>query len=82
MTRRRVSSHRGGRAARPATSRPVPVASSGPAARPRVGVLGLQGDFALHAAALVAVGCEPVRVSLPEHLEGVEAMVQIGRAHV
>ena len=78
MTRRRVSSHRGGRTARPATSRPVPAAVSGPSARPRVGVLGLQGDFALHAAALVAVGCEPVRISLPEHLEGIEAMVLPG----
>jgi pyridoxal 5'-phosphate synthase pdxT subunit len=32
-------------------------------------VLGLQGDFALHAAALAELGCEPVRVSLPEHLD-------------
>jgi 5'-phosphate synthase pdxT subunit len=35
----------------------------------RVGVLSLQGDFALHAAALSELGCEPVRVSLPEHLD-------------
>jgi 5'-phosphate synthase pdxT subunit len=35
---------------------------------PKVGVLSLQGDFALHAAALRDVGAEPVRVSLPEHL--------------
>lgn len=35
---------------------------------PRVGVLSLQGDFALHAAALRDLGVEPVRVSLPEHL--------------
>lgn len=46
--------------------------------RPRVGVLGLQGDFSLHAAALEACGCEAVRVSLPEHLEGLEAMVLPG----
>ena len=31
-------------------------------------MLSLQGDFALHAAALEALGCEPVRVSLPGHL--------------
>ena len=37
--------------------------------RPRVGVLSLQGDFSLHASALAELGCEPVRVSLPEHLE-------------
>ena len=36
---------------------------------PRVGVLSLQGDFALHAAALRDAGAEPVRVSLPEHLD-------------
>jgi 5'-phosphate synthase pdxT subunit len=36
--------------------------------RPRIGVLSLQGDFALHAAALTELGCEPVRVTLPEHL--------------
>ena len=46
------------RAARPADSN----------ARPRIGVLSLQGDFALHAAALESLGCEAVRVSLPEHL--------------
>ncbi|MCE9626696.1 MAG: pyridoxal 5'-phosphate synthase glutaminase subunit PdxT [Candidatus Eisenbacteria bacterium] len=46
--------------------------------RPRVGVLGLQGDFALHAAALEACGCEASRVSLPEHLAGLDAMVLPG----
>ena len=34
-----------------------------------MGVLSLQGDFALHSAALAELGCEPVRVSLPEHLQ-------------
>jgi 5'-phosphate synthase pdxT subunit len=43
--------------------------------RPRVGVLSLQGDFALHRAALEESGAEPVRVTLPGHLEGVEALV-------
>ena len=45
---------------------------------PRVGVLSLQGDFALHAAALHDAGAEPVRVSLPEHLEGLEALILPG----
>ena len=44
----------------------------------RVGVLGLQGDFALHAAALRDAGAEPVRVSLPEHLAGVAALILPG----
>jgi 5'-phosphate synthase pdxT subunit len=35
----------------------------------RIGVLSLQGDFALHATALDEVGCEPVRVSLPDQLD-------------
>jgi pyridoxal 5'-phosphate synthase pdxT subunit len=47
-------------------------------ARPRVGVLSLQGDFARHGAALAALGAEPVRVSLPEHLAGVVAMILPG----
>ena len=42
---------------------------------PRVGVLSLQGDFARHRAALERVGARAVRVSLPEHLEGMEALV-------
>lgn len=52
------------RAARQARAPEAPRAD----ARPRIGVLSLQGDFALHAAALSELGCEPVRVSLPEHL--------------
>lgn len=47
-------------------------------ARARVGVLGLQGDFAAHAAALDALCVEPVRVSLPEHLPGLDALVLPG----
>lgn len=46
--------------------------------RPRVGVLSLQGDFARHGAALGALGAEPVRVSLPEHLAGLAALVVPG----
>ena len=47
--------------------------------RPRVGVLSLQGDFSLHAAALAELDCEPVRVSLPEHVdETLAALVMPG----
>jgi 5'-phosphate synthase pdxT subunit len=42
---------------------------------PRIGVLSLQGDFACHRTALERVGAEAVRVSLPEHLQGAEALI-------
>ena len=47
-------------------------------ARPRVGVLALQGDFARHGAALGALGVEVVRVALPRDLEGLDALVLPG----
>ena len=47
-------------------------------ARPRVGVLSLQGDFGRHAAMLAALGAEPVRISRPEHLADVAALVLPG----
>ncbi len=43
--------------------------------RTRVGVLSLQGDYALHSRALLAQGVEPVRVSKPGHLHDLEALV-------
>ena len=46
--------------------------------RPRVGVLSLQGDFARHGEALGALGAEPVRISRPEHLRGLEALILPG----
>lgn len=49
-----------------------------PVARARVGVLSLQGDFALHAAALQTLGVDPVRVTLPEHLDDLRALVLPG----
>lgn len=49
-----------------------------PRAGVRVGVLSLQGDFALHARALAAHQAVPVRVSQPAHLEGLEALVMPG----
>ncbi len=53
----------------------MPAAAGEPVRGPRVGVLSLQGDFARHGAALRALGAEPVRVSRPEHMEGLEALV-------
>jgi len=47
-------------------------------AAPRVGILSLQGDFALHRAAVEAAGAEPVRVTLPGDLEGAQALVLPG----
>jgi 5'-phosphate synthase pdxT subunit len=44
----------------------------------RVGVLALQGDFALHAAALRRCGVEPVEVRRPEALRDVEGLVLPG----
>jgi 5'-phosphate synthase pdxT subunit len=41
-------------------------------------LLSLQGDFARHAEALVAIGAEPVRVSLPEHLRDLDALIVPG----
>lgn len=45
---------------------------------PRVGVLALQGDVALHERALSACGAEVVRLTLPEHLDGLEAAILPG----
>jgi 5'-phosphate synthase pdxT subunit len=61
--------HRRPRAARP------PRADAGGA---RVGLLSLQGDYARHAEAIVSLGAEPVRVSLPEHLAGLDALIVPG----
>ena len=44
----------------------------------KVGVLALQGAFALHAAALVRVGAEPVLVRSPRDLDGVGGLVLPG----
>jgi 5'-phosphate synthase pdxT subunit len=44
----------------------------------RVGLLSLQGDFERHAEALLALGVEPVRVSLPEHLADLDALIVPG----
>ena len=41
----------------------------------RVGVLALQGDFALHAKALARCGVEPVEVRKPEQLGGLDGLI-------
>jgi pyridoxal 5'-phosphate synthase pdxT subunit len=44
----------------------------------KVGVLALQGAFALHARVLRALGAEPVEVRRPAALDGVDALVLPG----
>ena len=44
----------------------------------KVGVLSLQGDFAMHRASLEALGVEVARVVCPEDLAGCEALVLPG----
>jgi 5'-phosphate synthase pdxT subunit len=44
----------------------------------RVGVLALQGDFALHAAALRQAGVEPVEVRKPGTLDAVDGLILPG----
>ncbi len=48
------------------------------AARPRVGVLALQGAFARHVKMLQAVGVEATEVRTPEQLDSVDALVMPG----
>ena len=47
-------------------------------ARPRVGVLALQGAFSAHARVLAEVGADPVEVRTPEQLETVDALAMPG----
>jgi 5'-phosphate synthase pdxT subunit len=44
----------------------------------RIGVLALQGDFALHAAAVRGAGAEPVEVRKPRALDDVEGLILPG----
>lgn len=41
-------------------------------------MLSLQGDFARHGVVLAALGADPVRISRPEHLAGIEALIVPG----
>jgi 5'-phosphate synthase pdxT subunit len=47
-------------------------------AKPRVGVLSLQGDYARHRVALEAAGAEPVRVTVAKELDGLDALILPG----
>lgn len=44
----------------------------------KVGVLALQGDFIEHEHMLRRLGEEPVEVRLPQHLEGLDALIMPG----
>lgn len=44
----------------------------------KIGVLALQGDFALHAAALARCGAEAVEVRMPAQLAGVDGLIMPG----
>jgi 5'-phosphate synthase pdxT subunit len=44
----------------------------------RIGVLALQGDFALHIAALRRCGVEAVEIRKPEQLDGLDGLVMPG----
>ena len=41
----------------------------------RVGVLAMQGAFVEHEHSLARIGVEPVRVRLPQHLHGLDALI-------
>lgn len=47
-------------------------------AKPRVGVLSLQGDYARHRTALETAGAEPVRVTTPDDLDDLDALILPG----
>jgi pyridoxal 5'-phosphate synthase pdxT subunit len=47
-------------------------------ARPRIGVLAIQGDYAAHAQALAEIGSEAVKVRSPEELEGIDGLILPG----
>ena len=49
--------------------------SSDALAKPRVGVLAIQGDYDAHASALQDVGAEPVLVRKPDQLPGLDGLI-------
>jgi 5'-phosphate synthase pdxT subunit len=53
-------------------------AGAAAARRPRIGVLGLQGDVREHVAALRDVGAEPIEVRLPRDLVGLDGLILPG----
>lgn len=56
---------------------PAPFGAADPA-RPRIGILALQGDVREHATALRDVGAEPVEVRLPRDLVGLDGLILPG----
>jgi pyridoxal 5'-phosphate synthase pdxT subunit len=44
-------------------------------AKPRIGVLAIQGDYDAHASALQEVGAEPILVRKPEQLAGLDGLI-------
>jgi 5'-phosphate synthase pdxT subunit len=44
-------------------------------AKPRIGVLAIQGDYDAHAAALRDVGAEPILVRKPDQLAGLDGLI-------
>lgn len=51
---------------------------SEPREHPRIGVLAIQGNFALHSEALREAGAEPVEVRNPEELDGLDGLILPG----
>jgi 5'-phosphate synthase pdxT subunit len=49
--------------------------SSDALAKPRIGVLAIQGDYDAHASALQDVGAEPVLVRKPDQLPGLDGLI-------
>ena len=44
----------------------------------KIGILSVQGAFAEHEAMLSSIGAEPVRVRLPQHLDGISGLILPG----
>src|SRR4051794_31881964 len=44
-------------------------------AKPRIGVLAIQGDYDAHAAALGDVGADPVLIRKPDQLAGLDGLI-------
>lgn len=51
---------------------------SEPGQHPRIGVLAIQGNFALHTEALREAGAEPVEVRNPDELDGLDGLILPG----
>jgi pyridoxal 5'-phosphate synthase pdxT subunit len=46
--------------------------------RPRIGVLAIQGNFAMHAEALIEAGADPIEVRNPSELDGLDGLILPG----